>query len=454
MRTSKTTFTDDVVKTFTCPPGEAEKLYWDAKLAGFGCRAYPTGRRQWIVQYRDQLGRTRRSRVGDAGNVGLANDGQPRPKKASKQARKPADNTPTPVVPLAAARAAAAQLLAKVMLGADPQAEKEAARKAIRVGVLVTNYLAEAETRLRPRSYSECKRHLMTHAKPIHDDPAGTLGRAGITALLKAIANKNGPIAANRVRASLSAMWTWALKSGLIEGDNVVTYTIKPGVEKQRERVLTDAELALIWHATAGEHDHNSIVRLLLLTGCRRDEVANMAWSEINGSMWTLPRSRSKNHMPHEVALGPLALAQLPAKRGERDLVFGDGEGGYSGLSQGKARLDARILKARVDAFREAHGRAPADGELQPMPWVLHDLRRTLSTWLSENDVEPHIVEAVLNHTSGAAKRGVAGVYNKATYRGPKRAALVKWEAHIRALAGLPAGETQDGNVVVLARTG
>jgi integrase len=363
--------------------------------------------------------------------------------KGPKRARKQADDTPLPIVPLTEARAKAIQHLAHVTLGADPQAEKEAKRKAVRVGALVKDYLVEAEARLRPRSYSECKRHLMTQAKPIHDDPAGMVGRAEITALLKAVAKKNGPIAANRVRASLSAMWTWALKSGLIDGDNVVTYTIKPGVEKQRERVLTDAELALIWHATAGAHHHSNIVRLLLLTGCRREEVANMAWSEINGDMWTLPRARSKNHLPHEVALGALALGQLPAKRDKRDLVFGDGEGGFSGWSQCKARLDARIQKARVEAFKEAHGRPPADDELPPIHWVLHDLRRTLSTWLSEHEVEPHIVEAVLNHTSGAAKSGVAGVYNKATYRGPKRDALAKWEAHIRELAGLPAPAVQ-----------
>jgi hypothetical protein len=102
--------------------------------------------------------------------------------------------------------------------------------------------------------------------------------------------------------------------------------------------------------------------------------------------------------------------------------------------------------------FRERHGREPTDHEVQVCPWTLHDLRRTISTWLSETGIEPHIVEAVLNHVSGAAKRGVAGVYNKAQYRQAKCAALGKWEIYLRNLARLP--ELAIGNVVALARVG
>lgn len=86
--------------------------------------------------------------------------------------------------------------------------------------------------------------------------------------------------------------------------------------------------------------------------------------------------------------------------------------------------------------FEKTHGRAPRPGEAGPQAWTLHDLRRTVSTWLNENGVEPHIVEAVLNHVSGAAKRGVAGVYNKAQYREQKRDALAAWEAHVCRLVG------------------
>jgi integrase len=443
MPTTAVRFTKPEIKKLTCPAGKAEVFFWDSVLPGFGLRAYASGRRQWVAQYRDSTGRTRRASFGDVKTVELDE-----------------------------AREAARSVLAKAELGADPQAEKKAARQAARIGALIEAYLADAQGRLKPRSYVEVKRHLNTHAKPLHHEAASAVGRAEVVKLLAGITKAGGPVAANRVRSSLSAMWVWGLRTGMIEGENPVAYVPKPAAEAPRERTLTDAELALIWAATGEDHDHDRIVRLIMLTGARREEVAGMAWDEIEAQLWTLPRARSKNGLPHEVPLGPLALAQLPARRekrpqadaGEasapgrakremRPLVFGRSEDeGFSGWSRCKERLDARIKKSRAEAFEEAHGRKPTADEVPPMAWTLHDLRRTLSTWMNENGVEPHIVEAVLNHASGAAKRGVAGVYNKAQYREPKRAAMALWEAHVRKVAGLPAVAT--GNVAQFAKAG
>jgi integrase len=412
-----------MVPHLVCPDGKAETFFWDAGLPGFGVRAYASGRRQWIVQYRDGTGRTRRAGFGDLKTVDLDE-----------------------------ARKAARKLLSKVELGADPQAERQAARRAVRVGVLAEAYLADAGARLKPRSLLEVQRHLRSHAKPLHNEAASAVGRAEIVKLLSAVAKASGPVAANRVRSTLSAMWVWGLRSGTLDGENPVANVPKPAKESPRERTLTNDELALIWQATGGDHDHDRIVRLLMLTGARREEVASIAWSEIEGPLWTLPRTRSKNGLPHEIPLGPLALAQLPARQDGRALAFGEAEGGFSGWSRCKERLDTRLTKLRAETFEALHGRVPKVRELPAMSWTLHDLRRTVSTWLSEAGTEPHIVEAVLNHVSGAAKRGVAGVYNKAQYREGKRAALARWEAHVRELAGLPALAT--GNVVALARAG
>ena len=439
MPSSATRFTKPEIKHLFCPPGKTEAFFWDTALPGFGLRAYSSGRRQWIAQYRDSTGRTRRAPFGDVKTVELDD-----------------------------AREAARKLLSKVELGEDPQAERKAARQAVRVEELVTAYLADAAGRLRPRSLAEVTRHLKTHAKPLHAEAAVAVDRAAIVRALAGVTKVAGPVAANRVRSSLSAMWVWGLRSGTIPGDNPVSHVPKPSPEQPRERTLTDAELALIWQATGGEHDHDRIVRLLMLTGARREEIAGMAWDEIDGPLWTLPRSRSKNGLPHEVPLRPLALAQMPARRrkqkaaaGEdatrapashelRTLVFGEGEGGFSGWSRCKDRLDGRLAKLRSDAFATLHGRGPNDEEIAAAPWTLHDLRRTLSTWLNESGAEPHVVEAVLNHVSGGAKRGVAGVYNRAQYREQKRAALARWEAHVRDIVGLSA--VAAGNVVALAK--
>lgn len=423
MTTATLRFTKPNTSRMACPLGKAEAFFWDAALPGFGLRAYASGRRQWVAQYRDGTGRTRRATLGDAR-----------------------------IVELDEAREGARRLLSRVELGSDPQAEKQAARRAVRMSAIVEAYLADAEKRLKPRSFAEVKRHLEHHVKPLHQEAACELGRAAVVKLLDGISRDSGPVAANRVRSSLSAMWVWGLRSGTIDGENPVAHVPKPGSEAPRERVLTDAELALVWQATAGDHDHDRIVRLLMLTGARREEMAGMGWDEVEGSLWTLPRARSKNGLQHEVPLGALALAQLPPKRDGRAQVFGEGKGGFSGWSRCKDRLDERILKLLLKAFRERQGREPETDEVASPKWTLHDLRRTLSTWLNENGTEPHIVEAVLNHVSGAARRGVAGVYNRAQYREPKRAALARWEAHVRKLADLP--DVAAGNVVTLAKAG
>lgn len=424
MAANKVKFTKASVAGLVCPAGTDKAFFWDAALPGFGICARSSGLRTWVVQFRTSDGKSHRMALGDLR-----------------------------AVPLDKAREKATEHLSRAKLGADPHAERKAARQAVRLLTLVDDYLSDMKGKLRERSYAEVERHLKKHAAPLHHDAAAGIGRADVVRLLADIRDTKGPVAANRTRASLSALWTWALRSGRIEGENPVANAPKPAKEAPRERVLTDAEVALIWRCTGGDHDHDRMVRLLLLTGARREEVGAMAWSEVEvardglSALWTLPAARSKNGLPHEVPLGPLALAQLPQQRDKNPMVFGETANGFSGWSRCKERLDERLLKALRQDFAEAHGREPTEEEVKLKPWVLHDLRRTFSTWANENGIEPHVVEACLNHVSGAAKRGVAGTYNKALYRTQKAAALAAWEAHIRALAGLsPLAE----NVVML----
>jgi integrase len=181
-----------------------------------------------------------------------------------------------------------------------------------------------------------------------------------------------------------------------------------------RERLLTDAELVAIWKA-APDSDYGRIVRLLMLTAQRR-EIGALRWPEIEGEEETaliaLPGSRTKNHRQHDVPLSAPALVEIEAclKASGRDLVFGKGEGGYSGWSRSKEALDvAADLK---------------------QPWTLHDLRRTAATRMADLGVQPHVIEAILNHVSGH-KAGVAGIYNRSTYAAEKRAALDLWADHL-----------------------
>ena len=202
---------------------------------------------------------------------------------------------------------------------------------------------------------------------------------------------------------------------GLVESNPVIG-TIRPEAGKARTRVLTDDELAKVWRACQDD-DHGRITRLLILTGCRRQEVGGMAWSELelDRGIWTIPAARSKNHHAHTLPLPAQALAIIESvpRMAERDYLFGVRAEGFLRWADGKAALDRRASIA---------------------DWVLHDIRRTVATRLADLGVAPHVIEAILNHQSGH-KSGIAGTYNRSTYANETRAALALWADHVTALA-------------------
>ena len=191
--------------------------------------------------------------------------------------------------------------------------------------------------------------------------------------------------------------------------------------------MLTDSELVAIWNA-APASDYGRIIKLLMLTGQRRDEIASLRWSEIDGDALTLPAERTKNARPHIVPSSPQArgvLDETPERVGQTH-VFGCGKTGYNNFSRAKERLD------------EASG---------VQGWVVHDLRRTVATRMADLGVQPHVIEAVLNHVSGH-KAGVAGIYNRSSYSVEKRAALDLWGSHIQTVLA----QADGANVALLRK--
>jgi integrase len=239
----------------------------------------------------------------------------------------------------------------------------------------------------------------------------------------------------------LSAFYAWAISQGLAD-HNPVVGTTRVGVERDRERVLSPAEIRDVWRS-AGDEDHAQILKLLLLTGQRRGEVAGMRWDEINldGAVWSLLAERTKNGRPHDVPLSAQAtdlLKGIPVQDG-RTLLFGKGSEPFSGWSRAKSRLDGRIARQRAQmrlGRPVGQDERPKPGDAL-VPWTLHDLRRTVVTGMNEIGIAPHVVEAVVNHVSGGAKAGVAGVYNRATYATEKRAALQAWADHLDRVLGI-----------------
>ena len=217
-------------------------------------------------------------------------------------------------------------------------------------------------------------------------------------------------------------MYAWAMGAGLVEANPIIG-TGKPAEEQSRDRALSASELRELWLATEEPGDFNWIVRLLILTGQRREEVGGMLWGELDldKGVWSLSSERTKNKRAYDVPLSGMALEvlrQVPMRQA-RELVFGRGKGSFSGWSMCKHRLDAKMLAGR---------RAEAAPPMKP--WVLHDLRRSVVTGMNDLGIAPHVVEAVVNHVSGH-KGGVAGVYNKSVYAAEKRQALDRWAQHI-----------------------
>jgi integrase len=461
-------FTVKSIAGLRLPEGKADHIEWDDDLPGFGLRLREGGSRNWVFQY--ALGqKQRRMSLGSATAITLVK-----------------------------ARETASELHAKVRLGHDPAGQKaESQQRAIETFEAVARmYLAAIKQEMRPGSYAEVERHLLKHCKPLYGLQLVGVDQRTIATRLNDVKEGPGDVTANRVRSSLSAMYGWAMQQG-IAAQNPVALTGKND-EKSRERVLTDDELRVIW-TEAGEDQYGSIVKLLMLSAQRADEMASLRRSEIakvevsesHISGIKLPAftidaielepERTKNKRPHIVPLSKPALAimekqpvRVRADSKVRDLIFGTGQGGFSGWSRCKERLDKRVLKALRKLAEDRHDEKMLDRlakvedlkariaktranspewkalskQLKAIWWTLHDLRRTADTMMNDRlGIAPHVVDAILNHVSSqrSGKSGVSGVYNKALYLRERTEALRLWADHIMALVG--------GNVFPIGRT-
>jgi integrase len=398
--------TEPTVAKITVPPGKRDVLIFDDTLPGFGVRAFSSGKRSYFVKY----------------TVGT-------------QQRKLSLGAAVPGV-LVEMRRKASDILARARIGQDVAGEKQAARakKTASMGELVPRFLQARREELRRSTYSEWDRYLSRYWQPLHALCPEAVSRLAIVTQLDVIAAEHGKVSADRARTALSAFFAWLIDRSYLDKSPVVRIK-RCGKNGSRERVLSEAELATIWRCVDGESDYGHIIRLLILTAQRREEIAGLRWSEINldKRQIDLPGARTKNKRPHIVPLSTAAMAIIEAtpRRMGRDLLFGDGEGSYSCWSQSKKRLDSR-LAAYVHKQALERGDAPEMAKFAR--WTLHDIRRSGVTHLAENGFAlPHVIEMLVNHQSGH-KSGVAGVYDKAKYRRERRQALELWGAHVTKL--------------------
>lgn len=381
------------IDKITLPAGKTDHIEWDENLPGFGLRVREGGSRNFVVQYKVGA-KTRRMTLGSTKKFQL--------EQARKEAKK---------------------LLGKAGLGQDPQGEKAAARATATetFGAVAGRFIEHQAKRLRPSSLYSTTLYLNSYCKRLHGLKVEAVTRREIASILSTIAEKSGAVSADRARAALSAMFAWAMCEGLCEANPVINTNVYAGAVS-RDRVLSKEEMIAIWHALP-ENDYGQIVKLLFLTGARRDEIADLKWSEVslNDHLIRLPGERTKNKRAFDLPLSQAAFDLLAEvnQRDDRDMVFGRRGEGFSGWSKAKRELDAKIKGVK--------------------PWQLRDIRRTVATGMAELGVQPHIVEACLNHVSGA-KAGVAGVYNRAVYAKEKREAVEIWANHIAVILAQASG--------------
>jgi len=366
----------------------------DAHMPGLYLVVQPSGARSWAVRYRHH-GQSRKHTLGSYPALGLKD-----------------------------ARELGAKALRAVAEGRDPGREKFLARtaKADSVDHVVEEFLERHVRRSnRPRTAQGTERLLRQHVLPrwrgrlVHE-----ITRRDVLKILDHVVDGGAPIAANRTFAAVRKFFNWCVARDILAASPCAGVK-PPTAERARDRVLNDDELRLVWAAADKlGGTFGPLVKLLALTGQRRDEVARMRWEEVDieNRLWTLPAERTKNNKPHEVPLSKAALAILqnvPSVAGSPFvLTTNGGASPISGYSIGKRRIDALL---------------PAD---MP-PWRLHDLRRTCASGLARLGINLPVIEKVLNHSSGSFA-GIVGVYQKHSFADEKRAALEAWGNFVVAL--------------------
>jgi integrase len=248
----------------------------------------------------------------------------------------------------------------------------------------------------------------------------GSIRKRDVIELVESVAGSGRGYRANRTLAALSKLFNWLVARDAL-AFSPVTGVERPHQEEERERVLTDAELRALWRACDGGGPFDQALRLLLLTGARRNEVSQMEWSEIDDErrIWTLPSERSKNARKHEIPLSSQAwdLIQAQPRFADCPYVFSaDGKKPVTGWDKAKVRISD---KAGIDADT----------------WRLHDLRRTCASGMQKLGVSVPVIEKALNHVSGTF-RGIVGRYQQHDYADEIHIALQKWADRVEEIVG------------------
>jgi integrase len=407
-------------------PGSTNQFLWDLEVKGFGLKVTPAGARIYVYQYR--LG----GRGSKVQRYTIGAHGHWTPDQARKEAKRLAVLVDQGTDPAAAAKI---QQRETVDLAFPAYAER-----------FIEGYLKSEWKGGHKLAAGLLRREAVPAFK---NKPIKNITRADISALMDKLAST--PAKRRNTFAVLRRLFKWAVNRGDLELSHIRDME-PPAGPAARDRVLTDEELALVWIASGWMlYPFGPFVRMLILTGQRREEVAALDWSELKreAALWTLPATRAKNGIVHDVPLSGATVALLDEVSAGRaggaatvwprkGLVFTTtGKTPVTGYSAAKRRLD----HFAVHVAQQGLGSAETPDATVLLPWRFHDLRRTVATGLQRLGVRFEVTEAVLNHVGGA-RTGIAGVYQRHNWSREKREALDAWATHVSKAVGAMGGRS------------
>ena len=394
--------------------GVRNAYLWDADVKGFGLKVTPTGAKSYVMQYRmgGREAKTKRLTIGKHGSPWTAET----------------------------ARIEALRLLTFVRQGIDP-ADIARGRRRQSVTLAFGDYADRfIELYLKenwPDSWREGQRILNVNVKPVWRNRAlTTITRGDVSELLDGLSDR--PAMKKNVHSVIRKLFRWGAGRGDIASSPIAEMEAPRSV-LPRKRILSEEELVCVWLAAEQmDYPWRGVIRLLIATIQRREEVAGLDWAELEkldgaSPTWVLPPERAKNDEGHRIPLNRRALAEIgrlkPQRRG---LLFTTtGKTSVSGFSDAKERLDGYALEIMRN---RAITRAEDPNDVNFPGWRFHDIRRTGTTALQRLGVIIEHTEAVINHISGRTA-GVAGVYNLYKYEAEKRRALELWADYLDRLS-------------------
>jgi integrase len=353
----------------------------DAVVPGLYLIVQPTGAKSWAVRYR----------IGH------------RTRKLTLPGR-------YPVLSLAKAREAARTALGGVTDGQDPAAAKRAGTPADdTLAAYMALYREKHVSTVRPGTAANINRELERMQNAWPGRSLRSISKKDVVATIDK-AMKRGPSAAVTTWKVAKAFFGWC-EAREDDFASPARSIRKPAKERSRDRVLDDNELWLTWEAADTEGGAaGALVKLLILSGARRNEMTELARDEIKADRIELPGERNKNGLPHTIPITPMIRRVLDSLPSTGKFLLNGSDRPFGDHSGAKEKI-APAIRA----------------------WTLHDLRRSFASGLQRLGVAPHIVELALNHRSGTFS-GVAGIYQRHRYAEEVREAFELWSKHIETL--------------------